>query len=853
LQEIKRIGESLFDKIKFLEDNAETAVGKKRLGIVKSFLKICQDEDNGIHIKNVILNYKLVTTDFMPKKLDEYHDLLTQAETILDKIQKDYFDYIHYKSVRFIKDFERYYTEYRKVNSKLSFNDLLFMSSRLLRDNIEVRNYFKRKYKYIFIDETQDTDPMQTELVFFLAEKMKSKAKKWDEVILEPAKLFMVGDPKQSIYKFRRADIKIFNQAKYIINHQGGLILTLNKNFRSDKNIIDFVNVHFAGSFKAFAGAIKNGYQAEYIPIETGKKSKSKVEENIFRIEVEKENKIEDEALKIISVIQRIVGKVEYQIFDEDLKQSRKIKYSDIVMLSRTQTNISEFVRLFEAANIPNVIVGGRTFFDTEDIRGLVFSLQAIDDPNNSIALFGALKSKLFNLSDRDLLEYVSRNYKLSYFQHSEEESIIYHILAFFKMMHYRKNSLKPSDILKQIFDTTGICHIALTEVNGMQKTARLYRLLELVYEIESDTTLSFHEIINQLIDMMDTDDPRLANINISSYGADAVKIMTIHKSKGLEAPVIFIIDSHKGEKSYAPSYYAIREKNGIIIPYKETGGFYSLDREIIIENEDLRENCETERLRYVASTRAKNILAICVPEEKDSFNGSFDSTLKDLNSIINIEARPIERTTKKKKQDIDIKPIFEKYNKEKEASIVALNNVLREHSSPFTNVHQEMDYDFKDYASGKYKSRGVEFGNMIHRLMEKYIIEPDFNFNAVYDDWMEEESLDNKYKTDVVLSFEKLRMNPLVKEALFSEKKYSEWEFYIKKNDKIIAGVIDTVYKAPNYTWVILDYKTDDISNPKRKAKLTTLYQKQLNIYKNCFEELTGNKVERGEIVWVE
>ena len=407
--------------------------------------------------------------------------------------------------------------------------------------------------------------------------------------------------------------------------------------------------------------------------------------------------------------------------------------------------------------------------------------------------------------------------------------------------------------MLKKLFNLTGICHLTLAEVNGMQKTARLYRLLELMYEIESDTTLSFHEIINQLTDVMNNDDPRLANINISSFSADAVKIMTIHKSKGLEAPVVFIIDSHKRETSHPHSYYALREKNRIIIPYKETGGFYSLDKERIMEKENLRESCETERLRYVAATRAKNILAITVPKDKDSFNSSFDSTLNTINSKINIEAALDKTKIKNVKPDIDIEPLFNKSSNEKENNLIELNKVLDDRTSVFTNVHREMDYDFREYAIGTHKSRGKEYGNIIHRIMEKYITEPDFNFHAILDDWMEEESLDSKYKADILLSFEKLKKDPLVLEALQSEKKYCEWEYYLKRDGKIITGIIDIIYKTKHNTWVVLDYKTDDISSNERKEKLTTLYQKQLNIYKSCFEEITGNNVERCEIVWVE
>ena len=850
---LKNYANCLQNDLPFFENECDNKIGLKRYNFLKNFIETFNSTPNDKDIKKILLSHDINLTDFSAKKLKKYKDILSQAHDLLQEIRKKYYDFVHYKSSQFINEFEKFYFEFRKVNLKLNYNDLLFITSRILRDNIEVRNYFKKKYKYIFVDESQDIDPMQIELVFLLSEKIDNNAKTWEKVILEPSKLFMVGDPKQSIYKFRRADIQVYSKAKNIIKNQGGLILSLNKNFRSDKTIIDFVNNHFQESFKEFSDFIKSGIQAEYTPISFAKISNSVIKDNIFRINVENEDKFEDETKKIVYIINTIVNNKNYKIFDEEKNTLRNIQFSDIVLLSKTQTNINEFVRILEENNIPNFLVGGKTFFDSDEIRGLIFSLQAIDDPNNSIALFGALKSSLFKFSDLEILEYVTNNNNLSYFPKNENETPISKVLTYFKELHYRKNELNPSDILKDIFDKTGICHILLLKENGLQKTARLYRLLELLYEIEENVTLSFHEIINSLINLMDSDDFRLSTININEYNSNAVRLMTIHKSKGLEAPVIFIIDCYQKNEINKFSYYTLREKNSIIIPLLDLGGFYSLDSEKLQNIESNLEKCELERLRYVAATRAKNILAISIPNENEKFISSFENTLSKFEKTKTISKINLETKKEIKRKQINIEQLFKKYTNDRDLMISNLENKINEFQSPFTSVHNLMSYDIKDPILRTCKSRGVEFGNIIHHIMEKYMTEPDFNIHSFVDKIIEEDPLNLKYKDEIISAFNILKNNTFVQEAFSSKEKYCEWEFYLSKNNKIITGIIDIIYKKDNGNWGILDYKTDDISDSEKKSVLEKLYSNQLEIYKSCFEEITGNKVDKCEIIWLE
>ena len=284
-----------------------------------------------------------------------------------------------------------------------------------------------------------------------------------------------------------------------------------------------------------------------------------------------------------------------------------------------------------------------------------------------------------------------------------------------------------------------------------------------------------------------------------------------------------------------------------------DLGGFYSLDSEKLQNIESNLEKCELERLRYVAATRAKNILAISISNEDEKFISSFENTLSKFEKTKTIDKINLETKKEIKRKQINIEQLFKKYTNDRDLMISNLENKINEFQSPFTSVHNLMSYDIKEPISRTSKSRGVEFGNIIHHIMEKYMTEPDFNIHSFVDKIIKEDPLNLKYKDEIISAFNILKNNTFVQEAFSSKEKYCEWEFYLSKNNKIITGIIDIIYKKDNGNWGILDYKTDDISNSEKKSVLEKLYSNQLEIYKSCFEEITGNKVDKCEIIWLE
>jgi ATP-dependent helicase/nuclease subunit A len=764
----------------------------------------------------------------------------------------------------FVMEFEAFFVRHRKATSSLEFEDLLFLARTMLRDNPGVREYFKRTFKYLFVDETQDIDPLQTEVVFFLSEQREMAASSWTDVRLEPGKLFMVGDPKQSIYKFRRADITVYAQAKECVEKQGGRVLTLDRNFRSAAPIIGFVNDHFQVSFGLFAEEMRDRLQPSYTPLQPAALRQSGIEAHVYVItspdssrKVGRLEALDIEITRLISFLVTLTSPAGPKVTDAATGKERTVEFRDVMVLMKTFTDVEVFARKFELAGIPYQEVGGKTFFVSDDVRGMVFALKAIDDPTDTISLFGALKSPGIGVTDQELFDCVGGGKRLSIFTDvAELTGTLPAALMLFKTLHYTREKLRPSGVLKELLNVSGLCHVVLAEPNGLQKSAKYFRLLELLHEIESDQTRSFRSVVTALEAVMEMDDPQLANVTITPSGENAVKLTTIHRAKGLEAPVVVLANATITPRKVAPEGYVLRGEGKILIPYDRDGGFYSRDPDELLGWEERKEECEAERLRYVAATRARDILVVCIPSQgtiPESFNGRLGPTLLKSNAVERVEEKETQAAQAKAGgRAVDLSLVLAQAREAGEKQRQLLRAHQEEMPSPFVSVHDIMEID-PDLFKVKRKSRGKGYGIVLHKVMQLHVMDPSFRWESVLDQWMEEEDVPRRFRDDMLRSLAALASHPHVISARQSGEKHCEWEFFTRTGEHILGGVIDLVYKGGDGSWTIVDYKTDDVSTPARRQALDALYGKQLDAYAAAFERIAGGRVTHRAIIYSE
>ena len=179
--------------------------------------------------------------------LDEVRILFRQLAELYTEARSRWFHNLSIGLVQWLEGYLQTYSEKKREQSQLDFTDLLLVTRDLVKTNLDVRRYFQRRFDCLLVDEFQDTDPLQAEIVFFLAEQ-EPRASEWMDVTLRPGKLFLVGDPQQSIYRFRRADLEVYSQVRTAIARQGA-VLILENNFRTRAPVLDWMNDTFASAF----------------------------------------------------------------------------------------------------------------------------------------------------------------------------------------------------------------------------------------------------------------------------------------------------------------------------------------------------------------------------------------------------------------------------------------------------------------------------------------------------------------------------------------------------------------------------------------------------------------------------
>jgi len=516
-----------------------------------------------------------------------------------------------------------------------------------VRDHARVRADLKRRYRTILIDEFQDTDPIQYEILLYLAEQPNQSASQWRKVKLEPGKLFVVGDPKQSIYAFRRADIEAYLEVvEKIVMAQDGIECRLTTNFRSDGAILDVVNGAFEKLIQAQAGL-----QPPYIAIEpapgrvsvSGPLTKLSVRKIIApedQTDAETARRIEGESLARW-LKASVLGKA--QILNAR-GETVHAQPKDVAILMRKLTDIHDYLEPFRRQAIRYVVEGERHFYAAKEIVDAVNLLRAVENPYDRLALVGVLRSPLGGLTDLQIYQ-LHRQNRLDYRDSAKLGSgdfpaTLVQLYQALTRLNVETKALPIGTAVERIFSTLPVELLAACHFHGEQAVANLAKLRQQAEQLgrEGLTTLkaAIRQLEQRVLDVKDEGESVLAEENL-----DAVRIMSIHKAKGLEFPIVILTGCQTGieGRHSAAAESTFDWSTGLtgtrIGRTADLAGLY------IAEKNRLRNAEEQKRLLYVAMTRAREHLVIsCAPANRrsgGSFQAMLDSTLG--NSITGAEA----------------------------------------------------------------------------------------------------------------------------------------------------------------------------------------------------------------------
>ena len=879
------------------------------------------------------------------------------------------------KLANLVTEFTKNFAEKKKEKNCIDFNDIEHFALKILLDEnnnpTEVAKKYKEKFEEIAIDEYQDSNLVQEAILTSISKGNN---------------IFMVGDVKQSIYKFRQARPELFLQKydeyknKEEKTQEDNLKIQLFRNFRSRQNILNITNLVFESIMSKELGDINYNeneylnYGANYPEPEEIKNYAGiaeldiidlKEDESITAFEgeedEEEQERVEDDVLEakfVANKIQELLNS-DYMVFDK--KQGyRKIRPKDIVILLRATSNLSPiYEKELSDLELPVFSDTSGTYLDTVEIQTILSVLKIIDNPLQDIPLVVVLRSSICNFTDNDLITIRLTDRNCNFYEALIKTRLICDgdlkdkIESFLERLEKWKSisQYMPLDeFIWQIYLDTGYYQYVGLLPNGAMRQANLKTLFEKAKQYEK---ASFKGLFNfiQFIDKLKKQNGDLASAKLIGENEDVIRIMSIHKSKGLEFPVVFLCNSHKK--------FNMQDLNDNILLHQDIGfgptimdttrkiKYSSIAKDAIKLKMKQETLSEEQRILYVALTRAKEKLYITgrskdfnkyvqdknkVLEMYESENIKLDAklmkkansylewimyvylfnqgrtiTLKGeqykLSDIITLNVsnkKDLLKALAKEEvvEQIDLKEEIEqilknKSEEENKKSEQALKELLEwkydyivdttlPTKSSVTKIKQEKikleemlkgieseEVEYKKSYTPKFvqedkKISSAEKGTLVHLCIQKLDERKDYELKDIQNmilNLVEKEIITQNEADaiDVNLIYQYTK-SQLFEELRQAKEVHKEQPFYINipakdvvseagnsKKNILVQGIIDLYYIDKNDNLVLIDFKTDYISQePNAKEKILDKYKVQLEIYKTALEQALGRKVNK-------
>ena len=787
------------------------------------------------------------------------------------------------------------YDELRKDRAELNFQDLLMKAAALLRDKPHVRRYFSRRFTHLLVDEFQDTDPIQAEVMVLLTAD-DPRETDWRRCRPRPGSLFVVGDPKQSIYRFRRADIVAYDEVKDIIFREeddvtsgadrprDGMMVRLSANFRSVGPLIDWVNGVFApdtggGGEPEEWLRFPDRYSDEspsYVPLQCAREAASPGElEGVYTLLIpddltQKEDAIDYEADRIARTIRAAVDdgvtvpRTRREVEDG---AGGAVGFSDFMIVTHPVKHLSVYARKLQEYGIPHRVTGGRALNEMEELQLLHLCLKSVTRPDDPVALVAVLRSELFGVSDAALYSFKKGGGRFSY------SSVLPEGLpddvgasfgdAFERLKRYSGwlSKLPPVSAFERITSDLGLVAFASGRPGGDVQAGSLLKAIEVLREGQKDmwTTAQLVEYLGMLVDAEETYD----GISARSEDRPAVRVMNLHKAKGLEAPFVFLADPSGGGGNHPVELHVDRSRDrvvGYMAVYLENNRRRTLVAnpegwESLTETESRFLGAERLRLRYVAATRAAAGMAV-TRRNKSAGSNTWRHLVPFLEGhpeIVDPGARnaPVRpRTTATAEAVAGAK-----------ADIAAGRDLVK---TPTYEVSGAKAYALAASAvpgTGQMPStapaegeHGVEWGSVIHSLLEVAMKEPSADLERLAGDALAERELDPGLARTAAYVVRGVMASDIWGRARASERFLTEVPFQVLAGEEtsvptVLRGAIDLVFKEDG-GWVVVDYKTDAFRGSP--DALVEQYAPQVRLYATAWERCSGEPVRETALYFV-
>jgi ATP-dependent helicase/nuclease subunit A len=643
---------------------------------------------------------------------------------------------------------------------------------------------------------------------------------------------------------------------KRIIEDSGGKIIPLTTNFRSLPAVCDWINPIFKTKFPTEGSQ----YQPAFEHLEPYLTSKGGSVKKISTGKVRRNNQKEIarlDAERIAAFIDRALqGNLE--IFDAE-KKPRKAGPGDFMVLLRYKAHLPVYARAFETLGIPYEISGGGAFSESEELGHLINLLSAVAEPEDKIALVATLRGLFFGISDDLIYRFRKQGGTFSYLApqdrcgDEEARQMVETIFLELKQFHHWSKTRPPAAVLSMILDRLGVVPLALSREMGESRAGNILKAIEIAFWESSRVLTSFAEMVERLQQYYT--ELEVEEMSVEPAKKDAVRIMNLHKAKGLEAEVVFLADPLK-ESVHDPDIHISRMDEKALGYFAASRKAGEYKREIVGLPPDWKkfekleheyQNAEEERLLYVATTRAKQLLIVSrYPEKPD--NGPWKDLYPYLDEVEEIEA-PMAAPPAAAAGTIKAKE-FEKGK----AQIAATISASKQPSYEVETVTAASKASIEEVPFSEGTGKGMSWGRIIHRMLEASIKEKDVNLELLAENLLKEEERLISEKELIVTTVRSVMASELWSRMKKAEEALVEVPFSLKTEGeelpKIVSGAIDLAFKEPE-GWVIADYKTDQVDG--NLESLVAYYRPQVEMYKEFWKEMAGEGVKEAGLYFVD
>lgn len=751
--------------------------------------------------------------------------------------------------------------ERRRVAGKVHFHDLLVRARDMLRDMPDVREHFQKLFTHILIDEFQDTDPIQAEIAFFLAADQNAMGlnvlteKDWRKLTITPGKLFVVGDPKQSIYRFRRADIATVQDVSELLGTDS---VSLEQNFRSQESVLAWVNAVFS----RWMGDGKLHVQAAYANLSARWNDKEAVPPmGVHRfglaldVPASQLKKYESDSIAGVICTMRSEG---WLVRDVGTNTLRPARYCDICILMPTRTVLPYMERALDEAQIPYRVESESFVLGTQDVRELLSCLRAIDSPADRVALVAALRSTAFGCSDVELVEFRDSGGVLDYTSPGKTDGPVREALDVLARYNQRRAWIPIDQLIEMFIRERRLAEISFGRARPRERLRRLKLVVEQARAFSQVGERSLRIFADWMEQQM-TEGSRMVEIPVPEADEDAVRIMTIHAAKGLEFPIVVLagIGSSGGGRG-SPVIFD-RDGDSVHVSLGVEGRkFVTSGYEVAHEKEKEADEEEAVRLMYVATTRARDHLVLSLYRKRTkSVSKALGAVIDGLATEAGCQWHDIDcsrvDTGDISKRDADIVNTVDT-EADRERWIADRMAVLEQASrKPAIAVTRLAHLDKEEAEWGEIYYRkgrgGTSLGRAVHSVLQSIDLAKGDGLEDISRAQATAEGISHLWKDVRKLVASALR-TPVVRRAVASGRWYRELFTSMPLGDGLVEGFVDLLFEEEGDI-VIADYKTDVLDDETEEKRMDQ-YKLQAAAYALAVSEILRKPVKEVVLVFV-